>query len=167
VQGGDVRNDSEASAVQNGSHQERPASGDAKGGKQPRGKSKQRVPEQDLRRQLDMCSKHADVKRALELYDKFTAEGKRFFDQYNCNVVLYLCSSAATNSLKPSKSGNERRGEYSLVTTAVLLVYVIVKMLLRQRRGFLVTFEDSVDPAHQTEEMAYQVLSRVTSLVGR
>ncbi|KAG0632419.1 hypothetical protein M758_1G327100 [Ceratodon purpureus] len=109
VQGEDVRKDKKASMVQNGSNQGRP-SGDAKGGHQPRGRNKQFVPEQDLRRQLDMCSKHADVKRALELYDKFKVEGKGFFNQYNYNIVLYLCSSAATNSLKPSKSGNERRG---------------------------------------------------------
>ena len=111
MQGEDVRKDKKASMVQNGSNQGRPSSGDAKGGHQPRGRNKQFVPEQDLRRQLDMCSKHADVKRALELYDKFKVEGKGFFNQYNYNIVLYLCSSAATNSLKPSKSGNERRGE--------------------------------------------------------
>lgn len=111
MQGGDVRNDSKASTVRNGSNQGGPASGEGEAGKQPRGKNKQYVPEQDLRRQLDMCSKHADVKKALEIYDNFNGEGKKFFNQYNYNIILYLCSSAASNSLKPSKSGNERRGE--------------------------------------------------------
>ena len=153
MQGGDVRNYSKASSVQNGSNQERRASGDAKGGKQPPSKKKEFAPEQDLRRQLDMCSKHADVKRALELYDKFKADEKRFFNQYNYNIVLYLCSSAATNSLKPSKSGNERRGEeecpallsqpfvriFILICTLVItieVVYVIMETLLRQKVAF-------------------------------
>lgn len=129
MQGGDVRKDSKAGTVQNGSNLERPASGDAKGGKQPRDKNKQYVPEQDLRRQLDMCSKHADIKRALELYDKFKAEGRRFFNQYNYNIVLYLCSSAATNSLKPSKSGNERRGEEERTTLLRQLFFGIFTLI--------------------------------------
>lgn len=106
--GGDVRSDSEASSVQNGSNQGKPGSGDAM---KSRGKNKQYAPEQDLRRQLDMCSKYADVNQALEIYDKFKAESRKYFNQYNYNIVLYLCSSAASNSLKPQKSGNERRGE--------------------------------------------------------
>jgi proteinaceous RNase P len=57
----------------------------------------------DLRHSLDMCSKHANVMQALELYDKVVAEGALSF-----NIVLYLCSSAATGVLKRGKSGNER-----------------------------------------------------------
>jgi len=109
VSGGEVGSDSKAN---NGNNRGQPISGDAKGSKPPRGRNKQYAPEQDLRRQLDMCSKYADVKQALEIYDKFNAEGKGNFNQYNYNIVLYLCSSAASNSLKPQKSGNERRGEY-------------------------------------------------------
>lgn len=112
VSGGEVGSDSKASVVQNGNHRGKPVSGDATGTKQSWGRNKQYVPEQDLRRQLDMCSKYADVKQALEIYDKVKAEGKKIFNQYNYNIVLYLCSSAASNSLKPQKSGNERRGEY-------------------------------------------------------
>jgi proteinaceous RNase P len=62
----------------------------------------------DLRRSLDMCSKHANVMQALELYDKVVAEGALSFNQYSFNIVLYLCSSAATGVLKRGKSGNER-----------------------------------------------------------
>ncbi|CAM6055767.1 unnamed protein product [Sphagnum tenellum] len=52
--------------------------------------------ELDLQHTLEMCSKHANVMQALELYDKVVAEGSMSFDQYCFNVVLYLCSSAAT-----------------------------------------------------------------------
>ncbi len=62
----------------------------------------------DLRHSLDMCSKHANVMQALELYDKVVAEGALSFNQYSFNIVLYLCSSAATGVLKRGKSGNER-----------------------------------------------------------
>jgi proteinaceous RNase P len=55
-----------------------------------------------------MCSKHANVMQALELYDKVVAEGALSFNQYSFNIVLYLCSSAATGVLKRGKSGNER-----------------------------------------------------------
>ncbi|KAH8934065.1 hypothetical protein BDL97_18G064700 [Sphagnum fallax] len=51
----------------------------------------------DLRRSLDMCSKHANVMQALELYDKVVAEGALSFNQYT-----------ATGVLKRGKSGNER-----------------------------------------------------------
>nr|PNR46869.1 hypothetical protein PHYPA_013989 [Physcomitrium patens]BAN18185.1 pentatricopeptide repeat protein [Physcomitrium patens] len=108
--GRDVRIDSKTSMAQNGKNHGTPDSSYAKGGKQPRAKNKQYAPEQDLRRALDMCSKHADVKQALEIYDKTCKEGKIAFNQYNYNIILYLCSSAATDSLKPQKSGNERRG---------------------------------------------------------
>ncbi|CAN5963673.1 unnamed protein product [Sphagnum jensenii] len=55
-----------------------------------------------------MCSKHANVMQALELYDKVVAEGALSFNQYSFNIVLYLCSSAASGVLKRGKSGNER-----------------------------------------------------------
>lgn len=114
---GEATSDSKA---QNGNE---PVSGDAKGRRQSRGKVKQYAPEQDLRRQLDMCSKYANVKGALELYDKFKAEGKGTFNQYNYNIVLYLCSSAASNTLKQQKSGNERRGSdyYSLLPLSAVV----------------------------------------------
>ncbi len=64
--------------------------------------------ELDLQHTLEMCSKHANVMQALELYDKVVAEGSMSFDQYCFNVVLYLCSSAATGVLKQGKSGKER-----------------------------------------------------------
>ncbi|CAK9275742.1 unnamed protein product [Sphagnum jensenii] len=54
----------------------------------------------DLRHSLDMCSKHANVMQALELYDKVVAEGALSFNQYSFNIVLYLCSSAATDDQK-------------------------------------------------------------------
>ncbi|CAK9266268.1 unnamed protein product [Sphagnum jensenii] len=46
--------------------------------------------------------------KALELYDKVVAEGALSFNQYSFNIVLYLCSSAASGVLKRGKSGNER-----------------------------------------------------------
>lgn len=60
----------------------------------------------------DICSKYADVKQALENYAKFNAEGKGNFSQYIYNIVLYLCSSSASNSLTPPENGTGRRGEY-------------------------------------------------------
>lgn len=68
-------------------------------------KKKKNSVEAELRRSIDMCSKFADVMGAIEIYDKVVAEGKVSFNQYNYNVLLYLCSSAATGSLKPGKSG--------------------------------------------------------------
>ncbi|CAK9270840.1 unnamed protein product [Sphagnum jensenii] len=63
--------------------------------------------ELDLQHTLEMCSKHANVMQALELYDKVVAEGSMSFDQYCFNVVLYLCSSAATDVIVLSNDQKE------------------------------------------------------------
>nr|BAP69208.1 pentatricopeptide repeat protein [Physcomitrium patens] len=78
-------------------------------------KKKKDSAESELRRSIDMCSKFADVMGAIEIYDKVVAEGKVAFNQYTYNVLLYLCSSAATGSLRPGKSGTIDKQQKSSV----------------------------------------------------
>lgn len=87
----------------------RPAPNDQQDGDERKSKKKRDPAESELRRSIDMCSKHADAMGAIEIYDKVVAEGKMSFNQYSYNVLLYLCSSGATGSLKRGKSGNSER----------------------------------------------------------
>ncbi|PKA64737.1 Proteinaceous RNase P 1, chloroplastic/mitochondrial [Apostasia shenzhenica] len=66
--------------------------------------------EAELRFRLDMCSKAGAVMGAISLYDKALTNGLQF-QQYHYNVLLYLCSSAATGFLHPGKSGRNGDGE--------------------------------------------------------
>ena len=52
----------------------------------------------DLRKSLDMCCKHRDALKALQIYDSAVVEGRIKFNHHNYNVLLYLCSLAATGS---------------------------------------------------------------------
>ncbi|XP_047330674.1 proteinaceous RNase P 1, chloroplastic/mitochondrial-like [Impatiens glandulifera] len=61
-----------------------------------------------LRVGLEMCSKKGDVMGALELYDSAKRENLQM-SQYHYNVLLYLCSSAATGVIHPAKSGSGSR----------------------------------------------------------
>lgn len=99
--------------MQNGKNAKRPAPSDQQDGDDRKPKKKKDPAESELRRSLDMCSKFADAMGAIEIYEKVVAEGKLQFNQYNYNVLLYLCSSAATGSLKRGKSGTteKQRGE--------------------------------------------------------
>ncbi|KAJ3692236.1 hypothetical protein LUZ60_012586 [Juncus effusus] len=53
---------------------------------------------------LDMCSKKGDFQTAISLYDSALEKGIEL-QEYHYNVLLYLCSSASTGSIHPSKSG--------------------------------------------------------------
>lgn len=70
-----------------------------------------------LRLGLEMCSKKGDVMGALELYDSAKREDL-LMSQYDYNVLLYLCSSAATGIIHPAKSakGNGDDGSEIQVT---------------------------------------------------
>lgn len=92
----------------NGKGHKRSAPSDQQGADERKSKKKNMSAESQLRRSLDMCSKHGDVMLALEIYDKLTSDGTSVLNQYNYNILLYLCSSAATGTLKRGKSGNEK-----------------------------------------------------------
>lgn len=92
----------------NGKGHKRSAPSDQQGADEIKSKKKYMSAESQLRRSLDMCSKHGDVMLALEIYDKLTSDGTSVLNQYNYNILLYLCSSAATGALKRGKSGNEK-----------------------------------------------------------
>ncbi|KAG0617163.1 hypothetical protein M758_5G169300 [Ceratodon purpureus] len=92
--------------MNNGRDAKRRAPNDQQDGEERKSKKKRDPAESELRRSIDMCSKFADAMGAIEIYDKVVAEGKTSFNQYSYNVLLYLCSSAATGSLKRGKSGN-------------------------------------------------------------
>ena len=81
-------------------------------------KKKKYTADQELRRALDMCSKYADAIRAIALYDKIVAEKQMKLNQYNSNVLLYLCASGASDALKPSLSTNRERKEGSKIGTS-------------------------------------------------
>ncbi|MCO5568853.1 hypothetical protein L7F22_022554 [Adiantum nelumboides] len=52
-----------------------------------------------VRLKLDLCSKEADLHGALELYDQVKREQQVQFDIYAYNILLYLCSGAASGKL--------------------------------------------------------------------
>jgi len=93
----------------NGKSAKRPAPNDQQNGDERKPKKKRDPAESELRRSIDMCSKFADAMGAIAIYDKVVAEGKTSFNQYSYNVLLYLCSSGATGSLKRGKSGNSEK----------------------------------------------------------
>ncbi|KAL3675063.1 hypothetical protein R1sor_025011 [Riccia sorocarpa] len=76
---------------------------DEKRPKQERKKKKVYAPEAILRRDLNLCSKNGDVLKALELYDQCLADETVKWNQYNFNVLLYLCSSASLGTLTRRK----------------------------------------------------------------
>ena len=100
--------------MQNGKNAKRPAPSDLQDGDDRKSKRKKDPAESELRRSLDMCSKFADAMGAIKIYDKVVAEGNLQFNQYNYNVILYLCSSAASGTLKRGKSGTteKQKGEH-------------------------------------------------------
>ncbi|MCO5558873.1 hypothetical protein L7F22_012462 [Adiantum nelumboides] len=51
------------------------------------------------RLKLDLCSKEADLRGALELYDQVKREQQVQFDIYAYNILLYLCSGVASGKL--------------------------------------------------------------------
>lgn len=81
-------------------------------------KKKKYTADQELRWALDMCSKYADAIKAIALYDKIVAEKKMKLNQYNFNVLLYLCASGALDALKPSLSTNKERKEGNKIGTS-------------------------------------------------
>lgn len=115
-----VTNDTQPE-MQNGKNAKRPAPNDQQDGDERKPKKKRDPAESELRRSIDMCSKFADAMGAIEIYDRVVAEGKTSFNQYSYNVLLYLCSSGATGSLKRGKSGNsEKQKSESLQRTATI-----------------------------------------------
>ncbi|KAI0519692.1 hypothetical protein KFK09_007149 [Dendrobium nobile] len=59
-------------------------------------KARRETPENLLRHQLDLCSKHGDVSEALRLYDSARA-GSIPLSLHQYNVLLYLCSHPSAN----------------------------------------------------------------------
>ncbi|GFY96360.1 hypothetical protein Acr_11g0006660 [Actinidia rufa] len=66
--------------------------------------------ETSLKVGLDMCSKNGGVIGAIKLYDWVKRKGIKM-GQYHYTVLLYLCSSAATGVVRPTKSGSGGRVE--------------------------------------------------------
>ncbi|XP_020686158.2 proteinaceous RNase P 1, chloroplastic/mitochondrial isoform X1 [Dendrobium catenatum] len=60
-------------------------------------KARRETPENLLRHQLDLCSKHGDVSEALRLYDSARA-GSIPLSLHQYNVLLYLCSHPSATS---------------------------------------------------------------------
>jgi proteinaceous RNase P len=116
--------------MQNGKNAKRPAPTDQQDADSRKSRKKRDPAESELRRSLDMCSKFADAMGAIEIYDKVAAEGKLQFNQYNYNVLLYLCSSAASGSLKRGKSGTteKQKGQYFPFQSTVILLCIIVQV---------------------------------------
>lgn len=56
---------------------------------------------------LDMCSRHGDVVEALNLYDRAVKEGLKT-NQYQYNVLLYVCSAAAMGVDRPTDRAKDR-----------------------------------------------------------
>lgn len=65
----------------------------------------------DLRTLLDMCCKHRDALKALNFYDSAVVEGRLKFKQHNHNVLLYLCSLAATGHFKCRKEASPLKSQ--------------------------------------------------------
>ncbi|KAI5083415.1 hypothetical protein GOP47_0003158 [Adiantum capillus-veneris] len=54
---------------------------------------------------LNLCSKHGDLRGALEIYDK-VCTGEMFkLKQHQYNMLLYICSGAASGSIVKAKGG--------------------------------------------------------------
>ncbi|WJX48308.1 ribonuclease P [Trifolium repens] len=71
-----------------------------------------------LQYSLDMCSKRADLKGALSLYDSAISQGVKLA-QRHYTILLYLCSSAAIGVLQPAKSGSRTRTLNAQVTVDI------------------------------------------------
>ncbi|KAG0455808.1 hypothetical protein HPP92_023596 [Vanilla planifolia] len=66
----------------------------------------------ELRHGLEMCSKSGDVMEAISMYDEAVKRGLQL-QQYDYNVLLYLCSSAAVWFANPPKSRRCNAGSFS------------------------------------------------------
>ncbi|KAL3685698.1 hypothetical protein R1sor_003720 [Riccia sorocarpa] len=84
----------------NGEEEKRPK-------QEKRKKKKVYAPEAILRRDLNLCSKNGDVLKALELYDQSLADETLKWNQYNFNILLYLCSSASVGTLGACKGDGD------------------------------------------------------------
>ncbi|MCO5546941.1 hypothetical protein L7F22_000380 [Adiantum nelumboides] len=54
---------------------------------------------------LNLCSKYGDLHGALEIYDRVHTGGVFKFKQHQYNVLLYICSGAASGNLVKAKRG--------------------------------------------------------------
>ncbi|MCO5610283.1 hypothetical protein L7F22_064519 [Adiantum nelumboides] len=54
---------------------------------------------------LNLCSKYGDLHGALEIYDRVHTGGVFKFKQHQYNMLLYICSGAASGNLGKAKSG--------------------------------------------------------------
>lgn len=60
-----------------------------------------------LRKELDLLSKKGDVAGALAFYDLHSAAGSFDFQQYNYNILLYLCAAAASGQVNMALKDGE------------------------------------------------------------
>ncbi|KAG2613369.1 hypothetical protein PVAP13_4KG351300 [Panicum virgatum] len=85
------------------------AGGEAEG-KATRRRRARDSPEGNLRHQLDMCSRNADLTTALRLYDAaLSADSPVPLSLHHYNCLLYLCSNAAASD-PDSSAAAARRG---------------------------------------------------------
>eukprot|EP00250_Pteridium_aquilinum_P003490 c13809_g1_i1 orf=230-3028(-) len=81
-------------------------------------RAKKNPEEVQLVLKLNLCSKHGDLHGALEVYDK-VKKGEIFnLKQHHYNVLLYICSGAASGSIIRRKSGKDDKGSAAVTSEA-------------------------------------------------
>lgn len=119
-----------------------------------RGKKKERKrdsPEGQLTFGLDMCSRYGDVVEALNLYDRAVKEGIKP-NQYQYNVLIYICSGAAMGVLRPA----ERAKDQNLANSEEVIEEDNAKIsdeirYLALRRGFEIYSQMGIDKIPSNE----------------
>lgn len=72
-------------------------------------RAKKNPEELQLILKLNLCSKHGDLHGALEVYDTAKQRGVLNLKQHHYNVLLYICSGAASGSITRRRSGKDEK----------------------------------------------------------
>lgn len=81
---------------------------------------------------LNSCSKFADLHGAIQIYDKVKRDGQVHLSIHDYNVLLYICSGAASGSLSRKKRSGEGKKQESTSLQSNHLEYNEIESLREQ-----------------------------------
>lgn len=78
-------------------------------------RSKKNPEEAKLSSMLNLCSKHGNLRGALDVYDTLKKTENFNMKQHHYNVLLYICSGAASGSISTRKSRKDEKGSAAIL----------------------------------------------------
>lgn len=123
-------------------------------------KARMELPENILKRKLDMCSKHRKLVEALELYDEARRNGVHL-SYHHYNVLLYLCSSAAAGLLPESEDKVDEMNVKNLGMNRGFDIFQRMKMDNVEPNEATFTSTARLAAAMEDPEMAFELVKQM------